>query len=244
MYTIAANMNILVDTGRGLGGNRLINTEINNMKTLIALLFFCLSANALAQVDSISKFSVISIENRSILYRGITNPVKILVNNAKSFTATAPGLKQIDDSGNYEFNVTGVSGTTLTVDIDIILNNGEHKKEQHFFEIREIDFPYIKIGNIKFTTGTTIVLSEQDLEKKIEFDYPVIQFNKISIVGFEIGWPENTVIASGDKFTPEVIKKFNSLPNGTRVKINIKYYFKGAENYTLKDVYFYLLKYQ
>jgi hypothetical protein len=215
------------------------------MKKIAVLLFLYLSANALAQTDSIQKFSVVSLENRRILYRGITNTIKILVNNAKSFTATAPGLKKTDDNGNYEFNVTAVAGRTVTVDIDILLNNGEHSKEQYLFEIRGIDFPYIKIGDTKFTSGTTVVLSEEELKNKFEFDYPVTQFNKTSIIGFWIQWPDKkSEKIDGSIITPEIIKKINSLKNGTMIRVDIRYYFKGAENYSLKPVYFYLLKFQ
>jgi len=215
------------------------------MKKITVLLFLFLSATSLAQADSVSKLSSVYIEKASVLYRGISNQVKIIVNDAKSFTATAYGLKKIDDNANYEYNVTAVSGTLATIDIDIILNNGEHKKEQHSFEIRLIDFPFIKIGKTKFTMGTTVVLSKEDLGNKFEFDYPVIQINKTNITGFEIEIPgQKTEVIKGDKFTPEIIKKIGSLKNGTKIKVDIQYHFKGAENYTLKDVYFYLLKYQ
>jgi len=213
------------------------------MKKIAILFLLSLSVNALAQADSVSKLSSIYIEKAPILYRGINNQIKIVVDNAKSFTANAFGLQKIDDSGNYEYNVTGVSGTTATINIDIVLNNGEHKNEQHHFEVRAIDFPYIKIGSTKFTSGTTVVLSEEELKNKFEFDYPIIQVNKTNITGFEIEIPgQKTEIIKGDTFTPEIIKKINALRNGSKIKINIQYYFKGAENYSLKNVYFYLIK--
>ncbi|MES2485685.1 MAG: hypothetical protein V4581_07020 [Bacteroidota bacterium] len=212
------------------------------MKKILTIFFLCLSATALAQADSVSQLSSVYIEKAPVLYREINNPVKIIVNNAKSFTATAFGLKKIDDNGNYEYNVTSVSGTLATIDIDIILNNGEHKKEQHSFEIRLMDFPFIKIGNTKFTTGTTVVLSKKDLNNKFEFDYPIIQTNKTSITGLEIELANKKVeVIKGDILTPEVIRKINSFKNGSRIRIDIKYYFKGMENYTVKDIYFYLV---
>jgi hypothetical protein len=215
------------------------------MKNILTIFLLHLSVSGLAQNDSMPKLSSVYIEKAPVLYRGITNHIRITVNGVKSFTANAFGLTKTDSNGNYEYNVTGVSGTLATVDIDIILNNGEHKKEQHHFEIRPVDFPYIKIGNTKFTIGTTVVLSEQDLKNKFEFEFPIVQVNKINITGFEVEFPGPKIqIISGDTLSPEVIKKINSLKNGAKIKIRIKYYFKGMKNYTLKDIYFNLLKYQ
>ena len=107
------------------------------MKNLFYLLLL-IPLVSLAQAESNNNISVVSSERTSILYRGIYNPIKIAVPNAKSFIASAPGLTKIDSLGNYNFDVTGVSRNETTIKIKAVMNDGSTINESKTFEIRDI----------------------------------------------------------------------------------------------------------
>lgn len=70
------------------------------------------------------------------------NPIKIAVPGAKSFIADAFGvLEKVDSIGNYNWNVTGVSGKKVLMKIAIIMPDNSVIHEEKKFEIRPIQKP-------------------------------------------------------------------------------------------------------
>lgn len=211
------------------------------MRYLFAIFFFTLFTYSQNQ-----NLSSVSFDNRHIAYRGVNTPVKISVKDAKAFTAAAPGLKKIDDNGNYWLSVTNIPGDSVDIKIDITLNNGKHKTEIQHCIIKDLARPSIDYGLGICTIGSCISLSEEEYEK-VEFSmFLNLDIEKIDIpkvTSFDISFPDKTsYIIEGEKFTPDIIEKIKALPDGSIFKINLNYYFPGIEGYHLRAIYMYIVK--
>jgi hypothetical protein len=165
------------------------------MKYTFILFFY--TVLGFAQNDSIRQqnMSVVSLELAHILYRGISNPIKIAVPDAKSFTATAPGLEKLDNLGNYLFNVTSLAGTEVTLSIVILLNDGSYKAEKQVFEIRDISRPFVVINGNCLVKDSTIGLTKQEfklLELKLGFQNLEYTIKNVEPIYFNIIWPDKT----------------------------------------------------
>jgi len=89
--------------------------------------------NDTISVMKTSNSSVVSADKMNVVYRGLPNPISIAVSNCKSFTATGNGLFKNKD-GTYQL-VPGI-GLETVITIEIILNDGSIKKEEHKFRIK------------------------------------------------------------------------------------------------------------
>jgi GldM C-terminal domain len=202
------------------------------MKTILLLLLFNTVLFAQSKKDSIPNLSVVSLEQAHILYRGLSNPIKIAVPNAKSFTATAPGLEKKDEYGNYSFNITSVPGTEVTLSIVILLNNGSYKAENQIFEIRDISRPYVVINGNYLAENAVIGLTKQELSTSaIQAGFQNLQFtlNEIDAVSFEVIWPDKTSdFIEGSKLDANALKKLKKLSVGSIITINNIDFFRGG----------------
>ncbi|MBY8961475.1 hypothetical protein KJK34_01795 [Flavobacterium sp. D11R37] len=210
------------------------------MKKILILLLL-LSLYTFAQTDN--NISVISSERTSILFRGIENPIKIAVPGAISFTASAHGLIKQDSIGNYNFNVTGISGDTATITIKAIMPENKTLTETKTFEVRDIKGP-IGLINGQNCYNCIVLMTKEELRNAII----TISFNdfvrdkediKETINSFEVYFPKDKgFIVQGNTMDETAIDHINRLKIGNIVKISgISYRFPGSENYRLRDVY-------
>jgi len=97
----------------------------------------------LKQLDSSKIDAVLELNNMNVVYRGIFNPITISIPYAIKVEASAPGLKKIDDFGNYQLS----PGSGLNVDILIkgIMPNGDTVTNTKTLRIKDINKP---IGTI------------------------------------------------------------------------------------------------
>ncbi|WP_297333894.1 GldM family protein [Flavobacterium sp.] len=135
------------------------------MKKILILLLL-LSLYTFAQTDI--NISVISSERGNILYRGIPNPIKIAVPGAMSFSAEGPGLKKVDDNGNFSFNVSTISSDTVALLISAKMPNDSIIKESKIFVVRDISRLITLINGRQATSGIGIVImSKKELKTAV-----------------------------------------------------------------------------
>lgn len=209
------------------------------MKNLFYLLLL-LPLVSFAQAENNTNISVISSERTSILYRGINNPIKIAVPNAKSFTASASGLTKIDSLGNYDFNVTGISGNEATIKIKAVMNDDSTLNESKIFEVRDVKGP-IGLINGENCYNCIVLLTKEELRKgviSLGVNFPRNhQDIDETVTYFEIYFPKQKgFIVEGNTMNNKALKYIDQLKTGDIVEIPaIHYKFPGSENYRLRD---------
>ena len=195
------------------------------MKYLLILLF---SITAFAQSDSISRsnISVVSAEKLNVVYRGIDNPIKIAVPGAKSFTASAPGLKKGTGEGNYILN-PGL-GNDVTVTIVGKMTDGKLLTEKKVFRIKGLPAPAGIINNIFPNDDQPIRMTKDELIKSvIGIEMKDFLFNvNFKVTGFTLSLPNkhtNTIV-EGNLRDDKAIKIIKGLkPKALVIIMNIRF---------------------
>ncbi|KOS05336.1 hypothetical protein AM493_04295 [Flavobacterium akiainvivens] len=161
------------------------------------------------------------------LYRGIENKLILTVPGAKSFKATAPGLKKINDNGDYIFNVSAVKGDKVDVDFEVTLHGDSliYYKEQ--YEILNIELR--GLINNKGCNGCTVEMKAKDFENAVislSFDNVMVPaYRNVPISSYIIAvTDEKAIEVKGDKITSEVYKEIQKLKPGSKIRIIVTDY--------------------
>ncbi len=199
------------------------------MKKLMFLLLF--PVVALAQNDTFStveasKISVVSVDEMNVVYRGVSNPISIAVNNAKSYTISGDGV--ILQNGKYVLK-PGV-GTETKVIVEIENFDGSKVTEEHFFRIKGLP-GMMGLINDSNCYNCLIGMSRKELEKaKISTEmYGFLLIDRDSdffkVNSFEVKFSENKVIEiEGNTFNKEINREILKLKKGDIFEINIRSY--------------------
>lgn len=117
---------------------------MNKFQLILSLLFcqFLLAQNDTVIVSK-SKIGLISADKLNVVYRGIQNPISIVVPNAKSFTVSGLGVKE----ENSKYYIVPGQGNEMVVTLEIILKDDSKLVEEHVFRIKNIPHPSAKINN-------------------------------------------------------------------------------------------------
>lgn len=204
------------------------------MKKILILLLLLPVLNY-AQSDS--NISVISSERYAILYRGFPNPIKIAVPGAVSFTASARGLTKQDSIGNYNFNVTGIPGDTISIKIIAKMLDNSIVRESKTFEIHELEAPSSLI-NDNHCTSCIMLMTKREMENaviSVRLSDPAFNVRQ-SVTSFEIYIPGAPgLIIYGDKVNGEALKYIDKLKPGDEIIIsNIINTFRGLGSVRMK----------
>lgn len=174
--------------------------------------------NDTISVVKTSNSSVVSADKMNVVYRGLPNPISIAVPNCKSFTATGNGLFKNKD-GTYQL-VPG-SGIESIIILDIILNDGSTKKEEHKFRIKNIPYLYGKINGLYCYQSILLMTKKELINAVISIGCPkdfVYELN-FELKQFVVEINNKSVVIEGNKFTKEVIDLINKLPINSTFKI-------------------------
>lgn len=167
--------------------------------------------------------SVISLEKVNIVYRGITNPIKIAVPGVKSFKAEASGkLEKVDSLGNYLWNVTAVSGLKANIKITATMPDDSVIHEEKEFEIREIN-PTAGTLNGKTFNQKSFGLTRNQIANStisLKTDNFVFNMMKLKVKGFQVYFPnQEPSIVYGNKFDTSAANKLEEVKNGEHIII-------------------------
>ncbi|AWH85998.1 hypothetical protein HYN59_13160 [Flavobacterium album] len=194
------------------------------MKLTILLLMF-LPLTAVSQTTQ--NISVVSAERLNVVYRGIDNPVKIAVPGARSFTATAPGMRETEIPGNYIINPG--SGLEVNVIIEAVMNDDSIIKEVKSFRIKGLHRPMATINGYN-STDDTAGLSKKELANAIiGLDMGDFLFEtNFNVKSFTVSFPEKKnmepIEIEGNKMNQKAIEAINKLRSGDFVLIsNIRF---------------------
>ena len=125
------------------------------MKQYYCILLLLFSFSFYAQNDTIPvvkkvNISVVSADRMNIVYRGISNPISIAVNNAKSYKITGDGVSQNED-GKYFLK----AGSGLETKVLVEIENFDASKvtEEHIFRIKGLPKPVGTLNDEYSTQG-------------------------------------------------------------------------------------------
>lgn len=162
--------------------------------------------------------SVVSADKMNVVYRGLPNPISIAVSNCKSFTATGNGLFKNKD-GTYQL-VPGI-GLETVITIEVILNDGSIKKEEHKFRIKNIPLLYGKINGLNCNQSILLMTKKELVNSELSIGFLkefVYEFN-FELKQFLVEINNKSVLIEGNKFTKAVIDLINKLPINSTFKI-------------------------
>jgi len=165
--------------------------------------------------------SVVSAEKMNVVYRGVDNPIKIAVPGAKSFIATATGMRATDEAGKYL--IAPGPGLEVKVAIEAIMEDGTTLHEEKVFRIK--GFPPL-LGSINGDScyECTFSLSKPELANStIEVKIPDFLFfdNGFTVLSFDINISDKKIIkVDGNKMNSEAIKEINKLKVGSKIHID------------------------
>ncbi|QEE50519.1 hypothetical protein FUA48_13325 [Flavobacterium alkalisoli] len=194
------------------------------MKQTFFFLFLFLTSQLLTAQDT--NISVISVEKSNIVYRGISNPIKIAVPGAKSYKATSSGkLTKKDSLGNYLLNVNGIQGRIVKINIEATLENDSIINEYKEFEVKEISTPRANILSSYYRGACEMTLSQlKELNLNIVIDNlaftPDSTFFRIRSFEVYVKGKERIWI-NGSKMTEKAFESIKDIPVGTEVLVNI-----------------------
>lgn len=213
------------------------------MKKLFILLLFPLLS--LAQNDSIvaakPKLSVISLDKMNVVYRGVSNPISIAVNDAKSYKITGDGVSQNED-GKYV--IRPGSGTETKVFVEIEKNDGSKVVEEHSFRIKSLPSGFVTIDSYGCNQKCVVELSKEELQNAIiSYEIPEFLFDfKTQVKVFNIFLLDkkynkigNTIEIQGNKIDENTYSKIKNLNNVTYLIIhNVRFHLEGLDLYICK----------
>lgn len=169
----------------------------------VLFLFFSLSIYAQDTIPATK--SVIALDKMNVVYRGISNPISIAVNDAKSYKVYGNGVSK-DENGNY--TLAPGSGLTTKVYIEITKNDDSVVVEEHEFRIKGIPSALITL-NDDFSTQLHLEFKLENLKNAklgIKFLDLLIPFNP-EVIQFCIKVPRYpTLTIQGNIFNEQVFQ--------------------------------------
>ena len=186
------------------------------MQKKISLLLLFFSLSFYAQNDTISvvknsNIAVVSADKMNVVYRGLPNLISIAVPSCRSFEATGNGLYKYAE-GKYQM-IPG-AGLESIITLNIILNDGSTKKEEHKFRIKNL--PRISGAINGLTCNQSVILMcKEELKNaiiSIDFTKDFLYEMKFKLEQFVVKIGDSSIIINGTKFNKKVIDIIHKLP--------------------------------
>lgn len=180
--------------------------------------------------------ATISADKMNSVYRGVDNPISVSFAGIpdSDVTVNAPGIKKGAKPGQYNWNVTSLSGTEAIVTVTGKLSDGSSVSDKKKFVIRDIPKPQPSIrGKSGSHKGSKADLAVSTVN--VEFPDFVYDVN-VTVESFELFVPGNPMmIVQGNKFNAAAQAAINKASRGDVITVgNIKTKLVGA-TYRIKD---------
>jgi len=190
-------------------------------KISLLLLFFSLSfygQNDTISVVRTSNIAVVSVDKMNVVYRGLQNLISIAVPDCKSFSATGNGLYKYAE-GKYQL-IPG-AGLESIITLDIILNDGSTKKEEHKFRIKSLPKLSGAINGLTCNQSVILMCKEELKKAIISIDLPkdFLYELKFKLEQFVVKIGDSSTVINGTKFNKKVLDIIDKLPLNTIFEI-------------------------
>jgi gliding motility-associated protein GldM len=180
--------------------------------------------------------ATISADKMNVVYRGVTNPMTIAFDGARSVKASATGLS-LKSGTSYEMRPGG--GREVTINVTAVLPDGENISDSQTFRIKDIPRP---TGTIRGEDGDggCVRMQRNGLEiSSVGALLPDFDFDlKLNVTGFKFkvsGQP--TVVVSGRKLNAPAKAALRRARRGETVQIfDINANIANNSGYKLKKI--------
>lgn len=203
------------------------------MNYLSLLLLLLLEVSAFAQGNKQSP-AVISAEKLNIVYRGVSNPIKIAVPGIKSqyITAIAPGLTKAQGEGNYI--ITPVEGEKVEIRVTYQFEDGSSGYESKTFLIKEPPLPMGALNGGNCSQCIYHLTKQELIDSHVDVIFPNFLFiNNIIVSKFKLvllNSKNNTIIVQGSLMDKDCIAAINTAENNSDIMItDIEYHIPGVD---------------
>ena len=166
--------------------------------------------------------ATISADKMNSVYRGVENPMTVSFAGISdnNVTANAAGnFRKGAKSGQYNWNVTGVAGTTAVISVTGKLPDGSAVTSKKVFNVRGIPAPVPELrGKRNSAKG-----NKNDLASStVNVAFPDFVFDvKTNVVSFEVYIPgAGTMVCQGNRFSPQALAAIAKTTRGQVVVIS------------------------
>lgn len=200
---------------------------------LFQMLFFSLFL--FGQTDSLlqskPKNGAVYVSDYNVVYRGIRNPIDIVVPNAKSFTVSGIGVYH--ENGKYY--ISPGQGLEMKLYLEITLEDDTIVNEEYVFKIKNIEKIELKINGKRACNGE-IKMTKNELQNAIlsleinNFPYDFFQMN---ILSYRVDFfdKRKSEIIEGNMITDELFNRIKKLKKGKKFLIyDTRQEFKDIKN--------------
>lgn len=172
-----------------------------------------------------SAFAIVSVERtRKTVYRGLKNPLTIVVPGAISTKVEGSGLMKAGNYGHYILRPG--AGDKAEIRITASMPDGSTFTESRYFIVKNLPNPKSYFAGETSLPTMPIALTEDQIIKgevslmMVDFDYDL----NFVVTGFEIVFPSGKKITvSGDRFDSKALEMLKKVRHKGQIKIqNIK----------------------
>jgi hypothetical protein len=194
----------------------------------LSLLLLSFQVSAFAQEDKQS-LAVISAEKLNIVYRGVSNPIKIAVPGIKSqyITAIAPELTKAQGEGNYI--ITPIEGEKVEIKVTYQFEDGSRGYNSKTFLIKEPPLPMGALNGENCSKCVYHLTKDELINSKVDVIFPNFLFvNNVIVSKFKLvllNNKNNTIVVQGNLMDKDCIAAINAAENKSDVMItDIEYH--------------------
>lgn len=201
------------------------------MKIILTILLFVYcsvrSQDTETSTSKINQKSIVLADKMNIVYRGIINPITIIVPEAKSFKATGLGLIETQIPGKY--NISPGAGHEMKITIEIVMPDNTVVVEEKIFRIKNLQGLTAVIDGENCRNCILEFSIEELKNKEIKLQAKdflfELDFSKNCIRGFSVVFSDDkSMNVKGSKFDEKILEKISKLKKGSIIKLtNIQY---------------------
>lgn len=162
-------------------------------------------------------YSIFAVDRaRKTVYRGMKNPLTIVVPNAVSVKAEGNGLMKVDDFGHYD--IRPGMGTTAEIKISAVMRDGSAYSDLRVLNIRNVPNPLVYLTE---NTKSGILTEEQLKKTEVgmlmsDFDYDLVW----TVTGFDVLYPNGKKIkVKGNKFDAKALEMLKKVRHNASITI-------------------------
>ncbi|MFI0427212.1 MAG: hypothetical protein ACH34V_09670 [Flavobacterium sp.] len=195
------------------------------MRNFLIFLFF-VTFSSFAQDTIPATKSVVALDKMNVVYRGVSNPISIAVNNAKSYVISGNGVSKNED-GSYVLRPGSGNETKVFVEIENF--DGSKVVEEHVFRIKGLPSGFTTVNSLGCYKNCVVELSNNELlDAVISYEIPDFVFDfEIIVTGFSISFIdinnnklERIIEVSGNRITNNIIKEISDFKQVSYLKID------------------------
>src|SRR5574343_12790 len=208
------------------------------------IFLFFVTFSSFAQDTIPATKSVVALDKMNVVYIGVSNPISIAVNNAKSYVISGNGVSKNED-GSYVLRPGSGNETKVFVEIENF--DGSKVVEEHVFRIKGLPTPIGTLNGEYSTKGNLIFTLEEMKEAKIGIKYIDLLFDvKYEVTQFSIKISRlDTIIIDGNIISDDILELLKKVKKDDYIlirDIKTNYMFGDGLHKSIKPIIFQIIQ--